>query len=912
MKTFLKEVLQELHSKDIVISDHVFLVPSKRAGLFLKKEMAALYSGQTIFVPEIYSIEEFITQVSGLEQIEHTQALFEFYETYLEVHSHLEKESFETFSNWAQTLINDFNEIDRYCIDHKSFFSYLSNIQDLNHWYLQKEKTQLIQNYILFWESLLHYYEGFKDKLISKNMGYQGLLYRKASEDIHKYIQKSKKRHILIGFNALNNAEQIIFQAFLASGFADVYWDCDQFFMNNEYHEAALFLRNYRDQWEYYKSHPFTWINNTFSDTKKIQLIGAPKNVGQAKSISKILSAIPASKIENTALVLADESLMQPLLNALPNTINSINITMGLPLKEVPTSGFFEMLFNLQKNINPDKLYFNAVVEILTTLPANRLLGRTARELVLAIRRENIVYVSLQKLQDQVEKEKKEILHALFHPWKNVTTALSNLKKLIYHLKANIDTKNNVLELEYIYHFHLVFNKLTTIHSTYPYMTTMSALYMVYQEIVNTASLDFSGEPFQGLQFMGMLESRCLDFETVIISSVNEGILPAGKSANSFIPYDLKRAYNLPTYKEKDAIYTYHFYRLIQRAKNIYLVYNTENEGIGSGEKSRFLFQLDIDKRPKHTVNHYTVVSEVPQLMQQPLQIKKNTAVLQKLQQLAMHGLSPSALTTYIRNPIDFYYKYVLDIREMQEVEETIAANTLGTVIHNALETFYQPFEHKLITLEYLAQMKKSIGNEIKKQFKKEYSTLDITSGKNLLIFEVAKRYVYNFLSLEEKLLQNGSQLKMLSIENNLKAQIDIPEFDFPVYIKGKVDRIDLLDNTLRIIDYKTGKVTRSDVVFTDWSDITKDYKYSKAVQVLTYGLMYYTENNTTDPFQAGIISFKNLQEGFIKFGTKEHTRSQPDHEVTAGVLDTFKAHLKALIIEIFDPNTPFIEKEIR
>ncbi len=911
MKSFLREVLLEQGKDPQKLSNLIFLVPSKRAGLFLKKELVLLFPNQTIFVPEIYSIEEFITRISGLQQIDNVQALFEFYETYRETHPHLEKEDFETFSNWAQTLIYDFNEIDRYCIDHKSFFSYLSGIQDLNHWYLQKEKTALVQNYIKFWESLKDYYDAFKEKLIAKKTGYQGLLYRKASEDILTYIENEKRKHILVGFNALNNAEQTIFQTLLNAGLAKAYWDGDEFFMNNRYHEASLFLRTYKEQWEYYKTQPFEWINTNFSEKKDIQLIGVPKNVGQAKYVGQILGKIPNVDIEKTALVLADESLLQPLLNTLPDTIQSINITMGLPLKEAPITGFFELLFNLHKNTNKEGLYFKSVLKILNSLPAYRLLGRTARVLTRTISKENVVFPSLEKLLEHGSTKEKEVLELLFRPWQNVDTALQNCRTLIQRLKEAIDKEKNALELEYVYHFHLVFNKLSTIQSTYQYLNTIKSLHTLYKDLLMTETLDFSGEPFSGLQFMGMLESRCLDFETVIISSVNEGVLPAGKSMNSFIPYDLKRAYNLPTYKEKDAIYTYHFYRLIQRAKNVYVLYDTEDEGVGGGEKSRFLLQLEIDKRPNHTLTKYIVASEVPKLENLPLQVEKNEEILIKLKALAAHGLSPSALTSYIRNPLDFYYKYVLGIKETDQVEETIAANTLGTVIHNTLENFYKPIENTFLTLEHIKKMKGMVGSEIKTQFKQVYSDLDISQGKNLLIFEVAKKYVLNFLKSEEKLIKTGSQIKIIAIESNLKTSIGFTEFDFPIVIKGKVDRIDELDGVLRVIDYKTGRVTRNDVVLMDWDIITDDYKYSKAIQVLAYGYMQQKEHPAAEPFEAGIISFKNLQEGFIKFGTKESIRGKANHQITDYVFDEFLIQLKKLILEIFDVETPFIQKEV-
>ncbi len=911
MRSFLKEVVQELHANEESLSDLVFLVPSKRAGLFLKKELLEIYDNQTLFAPLIVSVEEFISTLSGLQQIDNVQTLFEFYETYLNTHTDLEKEDFETFSNWAQTLVYDFNEIDRYCIDHKSFFTYLSSIQDLNHWYLQKEKTELVKNYIKFWDSLLTYYNNFRDKLLSKKVGYQGLLYRKAAEDVHAYIKAEKRKHILVGFNALNNAEQIIFQSLLEAGIARVYWDADTFFFENKYHEAALFLRNYKDQWGYYKENSFDWIQSNFSSEKDISLIGVAKNVGQAKAVGQLLSSMPTAHMEKTALVLADEGMLQPVLNVLPATVESLNITMGLPLKDVPLASFFELLFHLHKNSDPSKLYYKTVLEILNNRSTYRLLGSTAVHIANTISKENMVYVSLDKLLDLVTDKEKEIIVLLFGSWKNVTTALQQCQKIVIALKSKLDLERDALELEHVYHFYVVFNKVLALQEDYKYLNTLGALHTLYKDVLMKENLDFSGEPFSGLQLMGMLESRCLDFETVIITSVNEGVLPAGKSMNSFIPYDLKRAYHLPTYKEKDAIYTYHFYRLIQRAKKVYLVYNTENEGVGGGEKSRFLLQLDIDKRPKHKINSYILSANVPKIESCELQVEKNQEIISKLKELVRYGLSPSALTSYVRNPMDFYYRYVLGVKEVEGVEETIAANTLGTVIHNTLEEFYKPLEGKFLTINDLAVMQNKIDFQLKNQFKQEYAKLNITNGKNLLIYEVAKQYIHKFLKAEEKLLNKGAQLKIIAIESNLKTKLDIPELDAPVYIKGKVDRIDELDGELRIIDYKTGRVTKNDLVIMDWDVITQDYKYSKVIQVLAYAYMQHMQKPISDSFSAGIISFKNLQEGFLKFGTKASVRGKANNEITNVVFDEYCIQLKKLILEIFNLDLPFIQKEV-
>ncbi len=913
MKSFLEEIVKYIDNQDRKISELVFILPSKRAGLFLKKEIAKFYSNTTLFAPIILSIEDFIAELSQLQLINNTETLFEFYETYLQTNVDTVKENFETFSAWAQTLIYDFNEIDRYCIDHNSFFNYLADIQDINHWYLQKEKTEMIKNYISFWKNLHIYYAEFSKKLLSKKTGYQGLLYREAANKIHEYADTTQKKHVFLGFNALNNAEQLIFQVLVEKSKAEIYWDIDRYFIQDKNHDASLFLRGYKNNWKYYKDNKFDWITDNFSSNKNVNIIGVPKNIGQAKYVGEILKTIPENKIGNTAVVLADEALLLPMLNSFPENIEAINITMGLPLKEVPMAAFFELLFKLHKQPSDKGIYYKTFLEVLNTQISYRLLDGVARKITDVINQENLIYITIDRLNELVEEKKeKEILTIMFSTWKTARHGIENAHKLIYYLKDKLDKEKHLLELEYTYRFHTVFNRLEELNNTFNYIESLTALYRLYQEIITSETLDFKGEPLKGLQLMGMLESRCLDFETVILTSVNEGVLPAGKSANSFIPYDLKKAYQLPTYKEKDAIYTYHFYHLMQRAKNVYLLYNTEVEGVSAGEKSRFLLQLDVDKLPNHSLNKFIVSTPVPQVLKRQMTVEKNEQVLLKLRNLMSYGLSPSAITSYIRNPMDFYYKYALGVKESEDVEETIAANTMGTVIHNVLENFYKPYLNQYITSEALKNMFPLIDDEVKKEFKKEYSTLDIRQGKNLLIYEVSKRYIYNFLKQEEKTILKGAKLKIIAIESDLKAQIKIPELDFPVFIKGKVDRIDELDGQLRIIDYKTGKVNQGDVEVVDWDVITTDYKHSKIIQVLAYSYMQYCKNEFEAPAHAGIISFKNLKGGFLKFGTKPSPMSRKkDNGITTDVLEEYLRVLKALILEIYDKHIPFTEKEV-
>jgi ATP-dependent helicase/DNAse subunit B len=388
---------------------------------------------------------------------------------------------------------------------------------------------------------------------------------------------------------------------------------------------------------------------------------------------------------------------------------------------------------------------------------------------------------------------------------------------------------------------------------------------------------------------------------------MNEGVFPAGKSTNSFIPYDIKRELGLPTYKEKDAIYCYHFYHLLMRAKNIYLLYNTESEGLDAGEKSRFITQLEIEKQPNHSIIHKIYNAYLPDKAYEPVVVPKSDKVLERLKEIATgKGFSPSGLTSYIRNPIQFYHQRILRISEVEEVEENIALNTLGTIIHGALEELYKPYLNKFLTVEDIVEMLKLTNSEVEKQFREVYKEGEIRKGKNLLAFEVAKRNVFNFLNEEKKNIENGDAVKILALETSLERILDDIRLPYPVKIAGNVDRIEQRNGKIRIIDYKTGKVELKSVQLKDWNGLTQDIKNDKIIQLLCYAFMYEEQGNGM-AMEAGIISFKNMKAGFLPFGIKEDKNA--DSVINKEVLEAFKTEIISLINEILNTEVPFEEK---
>ena len=919
MTSFIQDVLIDLKNKSIDLSQLTFILPSKRAGTFLRHEISNITS-QTIFSPEILSIEEFVEELSQLKQLTNTELLFEFYQVYLEqTASNGKFESFDSFSKWAQTLLQDFNEIDRYLIPSKHIFDYLSAIQDINHWSLEKNRTPLIENYLSFWESLNSYYTNLSNTLINKGLGYQGLIYREAVDNLETYLQSnSTKQHVFIGFNALNTAESTIIQELIQNGIAQIYWDIDNAFINNQNHDAGYFIRQHKSNWNYFKNNPFKWLHSNYIQDKKISVIGIPKNVGQAKYIGELLFKLKGNNksLNNTAVILGDENLLIPVLNSLPQQIGPLNITMGFPLKSIPLASLFNQLMLLHKE-NASAFYYKDTVAILAHQFIRPLFKQDdfdlSEKLFAHIHLNNIVLLSAKDLI-AILPEKKELIELLFGNWSNSPhKALQNCLELILEIKSNLTNHKdeNLLALEYLFHFNGIFNVLNELNTQYKFINTIKVLHSLYNEILSSETLDFQGEPLQGLQIMGMLESRVLDFETVIISSVNEGILPSGKSINSFVPFDVKLENGLPTYKEKDAVYTYHFYRLIQRAKNVYIIYNTEPDVLNGGEKSRFITQLEIEGI--HNLTQTIVTPKTPRVPIAVNIVPKTKAVIAKIYTVVQKGLSPSSLTNYVRNPIDFYYQKILGIKEYDEVEETVAANTLGSVVHNTLEDFYKPLENKMLTVDIIKAMKLQIDTRVTHHFKSIYKDGDMSKGKNLIIFEIAKRYVSNFLNKEIEVLNQGHTIKIVEIETELKIDFEIEELNTTVTLTGKVDRVDEYNGQLRIIDYKTGRVEQNKVEIVNWEDITTDYtKYSKSFQVLMYAYMMNCRAEFHNPIEAGIISFKNLNAGFLKFGKKDAPSARKKNIlINQETLKDFEVELKRLIMEICNPEIDFIEKEV-
>ena len=916
--TFLEQIAKviiEDYRNDL--SNTIVILPNKRAKIFLIEALKNQIENN-IISPKIISIEDFIQEISAIRSIDSIELVFEFYEVYLKLTDLKNQQSFDLFANWAKMLLQDFNEIDRYLLDANHVLSYLKDIEDIKKWGIEVEnKTKLLENYIDFWKLLPNYYQTLYNHLLNKGIGYQGLIYREAVNKLNSFSKSvPDTKYIFAGFNALNAAEEKIVQSLLESKQAKIYWDIDQAFLNDPYHDAGLFIRRFKDKWIHYKSNPFEWIANDFLKNKKnINIIGTPKTIGQAKIaggiIDELIANDPTISLDKVAIVLGDENMLIPLLYSLPSSVGALNITMGFSSKNNPAQIVIAKLFKmhtaaLSRNGKNYVFYYKDVLGILTH-PLIEPYSNTSA-LVKTIIQYNYTFITHQKIIE-LNPNPSDLFLLLFGKWEEGSLkVLGDISQLLQTIKGNLsnDNEEEKITKAFVFSIFKVINKLISYYSKYDHIDHIDTLHAIYKQVIDLAEVSFEGEPLNGLQIMGVLESRVLDFETVIITSLNEGKLPAGKSQNSFIPYDVKRELDLPTFKEKDAIYTYHFYHLLQRAKNVYLLYNTESEGLDAGEKSRFITQLEVEYSDKHNLIPAIYNAVIPEKANQPMAIPKSESVMARLKEIAENGFSPTTLTSYIRNPIQFYFQRILKIREVEEVEENIALNTLGTIIHETLKSMYDPFIGKFISENDILSCIKIIDAEVMKQFKLEYKEGEIKKGRNLLAFEVAKRNVSNFLKVELESILSGDAIKILALEQRYERTFEHPSLPFPIKIGGSVDRIELRNGVLRIIDYKTGRVDKGTVTLSTWTDLTKDIVNEKIIQVLAYAFMY-QEMALEHTMEAGIISFKNLKSGFLPFTFKEG--KELNTIISKETIDQYLEQITFLLVEIFDQNIPFEEK---
>jgi len=829
MHSFLQDVVKRVCSSKIPFSEYTFILPNKRSALFLKKEISR-FQNADIISPKIFEIDEFMQHISGFEKIEETELYFDFYKCYLENNSkENEIQPFDDFITWAKLMLIDFNEIDRELCETQKLFDYVNAFKDLNHWSFEEKETELLKKYILFWRNLKPYYNSLTKILFAKKRGYQGKIYREATKSIKEFIKKNNiVNHIFLGFNALSKSESFIIQNIIEQNESNhIFWDIDNTLISSEYNNSSFFIKSYLKNWNYYKTKKYELISDEYQKEKDISVIGSAKSVTQLKYVGSLIQGMSKEDQNKTAIVLSDESLLIPMLNSLPIITGNVNVTMGYPIEYTTTNSFFKSLFKLQYSKRKE-FYYKDVVSILQNELLDSFFEKDNNILEL-LKKNNLIYVSSKDLIE-LDKKNEKVYNLMFNPWKKPKEAIQNCIELIIEIKKEIK-KRDKIHANLIYHIENIFLELENYINFNNYIKSIKSLDTIYTELLKTCKSPFESSNYNGIQIMGMLETRLLNFDNVFIISMNEGILPKGKINNSYIPFEIKKKFGLHTHFEKDAIFSYHFFRLIKSARKIVITHNTEPDLRGGGEISRFIRQIDAEGI--HKINFQTINSKKKTITTNQ-DYKKTDLVLNKFEEILEKGISASMLNLFLTDKSKFFERYILEIRD-ENIEEIAKANTLGNIVHDTIEELYIPVLNKNLSVKQLIKIKKIIKKTVGKKIEKYINLKSIERGKNIIIANTAVDYVKRLIDRDIYSCKEGNKIKVLEVEKDFTNEIVSGEKK--VIIRGKIDRIDLINDEIRLIDYKTGKLIEKNKINIKTLKDIKNEKGVYALQLLFYAI---------------------------------------------------------------------------
>jgi ATP-dependent helicase/nuclease subunit B len=897
MGKFIDKVVQDLISNQDSFENLILVIPGNRPKLFFQN--AFVKKVKNVILPQFLSIDDFILEISGLQSISQIQLWFQAYESYQKITE--TPDEFDNFLKWIPTLLKDFDDINSALVNPHEIFDYLVSAERIKKWgheNLDLGSNQLISKHLYFWKMAKDLFFQLNEDLLQRGLGYRGLIYQKAVENLPSFTEEISDKILFVGLNALSSAEQKILFHLQKFGKADFYWDSDQYYMDNENQEAGQFLRRYKAELEDWK-----WDFNDFIQPKNIEITSVSKRVGQAKFLHQILQEIPQEEWTDTVVVLADESFLPAVLSSVPSAIDKVNITMGFPLNKSSMAYFFRSVFELQ--MNREKLgkgktfYYKNVIDIL----GNQIFkekSELAKNLKNQIQLENRIFSSsdylLKELVDSIYQD-------LFKILSKPLGFVDHILKWTNQLMRKAEVEINELDKEYLYRFSLLFTQLKAELGSFQGVQDFKTLYVLYNKLLQNETISFVGEPLEGLQIVGLLETRLLDFKNVIMTSVNDGVIPPGRVENTFIPFDIRRQMKMNTFTENDAIFAYHFYRLLQRAENIQLVYNSEADALGTGEKSRFITQIEIESGHNLQQNIASASFEAP--TNPELIIEKTETVMQGLENWLAKGISPSSLNNYLRNPLEFYQQRILGLKEFEEAEETVGARILGNVVHETLEDLYTPLLKKILIPSDFDALFNQIESLLEKNFKEHYKSGEFKSGKNFLIYKIAYTFVENVLKNDQK-MASETEFSILELELECETEFQL-NHGRKVKLKGVIDRIDSVNGKKRIIDYKTGTVKEEflRIKSENYRRIFNESGFDKPLQLFFYAYLYYGK------FANEWVNFGIYP---LKYPKKEVVILSSDKEIdfNQSILEDTSEFLSELIEEILNPAIPFrAEREI-
>ena len=923
---FIDQIAHYIKANDLNINKLTIIIPSQRAKKYISSALYKAY-GKPLFAPDIITIDSWIRRSCPKTIVDKTRLLLTLYEIHINSPYASENESFEDFMNWGPILLNDIDEIDRYEVSSKLIFQNLSDIKDIENWSFNSEELSTGQHKFLeFWDRLADYYDLLQLKLEENNCTYLGKAYRHIAENMDLILSNDpEQQFIFAGFNALSKSELKIMRQLHQMGKAHILIDADSYYLDDNNHEAGIFLNLLQNELQL-KEIPFMQ-NQLKTKTMTVNVIECAQKTGQVKVMGSILQEASIQEVENTLVLLADESLIVPVLQNIPENVKKANITLGLPLIHTAIKTWIELIFSIQESKNRWKTSGIYIYDLQRFWSHPFVLSsmdqKQRKQIALLEERfinNNTLFVSLSKLE--IGTTHDALLNAITINWE------SNWQIAMHHIRMMNGLIHEELNNDYPFEKALIqsfdsgiqdFNNI--ISEGIPLMTLKSFKHL-FQQHWGNISIAYHGNPIEGLQIMGLLETRLLDFENIIILGFNEGNLPPINPMQTLIPMDLRSYFELPTPRQKQGLFAHHFYRLLHHCKNLTITYCTSSEAMGSNEASRYLQQLELElQRNNQNIKinkEFYIIPNDKSVINSSNAIEKSPELLQRLDEFFTRPISASAVNKYLNCPLDFYYRYVLDFGEEDSIEEEVENSQLGTFIHNTLEKLFEPFarhdknglkkeiQPKNIKPEDVKIMLKNYSSYLKAEFTKHFDGDEsaFVSGKNLLSYNMAHELMERLLKREIEYLSEQTQpvfIEYIEVPLSADVEIDRNGNKTVIPIKGYIDRIDSIGDKFRIIDYKSGKINKDDVNFKkhlDQEDLIPGFKSVKHAIQLAFYCYLFQKNFKFNPSEAAIISLINSSESPFTLNSEFMTVKE--------LVEIFPKFMEQIILDIYDETKPF------
>lgn len=930
MKSFIDQVVDALYSEyGNNISKLKILLPNKRAELFFRESLCRKIT-DPIWSPDFVSLQKLTASLSGVTIVDNVRLIIELYKVYSRYHT----QSLDSFFFWGDVLLCDFDAVDKYLIDADVLFSNVKDIKELeaDTSYLTAEQIEIInrlgamwldsepglekERFITIWKTLAPIYHEFRALLLEQGIAYDGMAQRIVAEKFKHSGQGiiENQEYVVVGFNALTECEKILFKAIKNySAEAHFFWDYDLSYFNDREHQAGLFVRQNVAMFTQKEYAGSSFGRTHLNKQHKIKVVSAPSDSIQCKYIDTFLAEVIArqgSVGKETAIVLTDENLLLPVLYSLPEDIGTVNITMGYPLIKTIAYAFVDRLIELQKHrrerSNKTYFYHRDVVELLSH---PYIVNQRGNEILKAIQKQQMVYVPMSMFEG-LEQES-----IVFRSVTDQLTVFDYLREVLKVVASTIENRED-RSVEKVEFTTTIIESLEVLDNSLSYCEldiSFEVVVSLIRKMLQAIRIPYEGEPLEGLQIMGILETRNLDFENLLILSACDDTFPGSRvTSTSFIPYNLRFAYGLPTPQHHEGVYSYYFYRLIQRAENVVLAYSSLSDEKKTGEPSRYIYQLEYGG--KHSIEHIDLSLNVNAGIKNTFAIEKDEQVMACLKEYCGAGkrLSPTSILNYIDCPMKFCLNYIKGIKPKQEVSEEIDMPTFGTILHRAMEILYTPLISKPSPKEYIKKLifspevDRAVDDAMREECLADNNFGDSEySGQMILVRDIVTSYI-NKSILPYDLRLGDFIIKNLEYDLATSVEFESNGQSLEASFFGMADRVDMIhkDGSMRIVDYKTGSLGDKKTTFRSIEDLfcsEPKLRNKAALQTLLYSKMLYDmQKIDVQPmlyfvrYMSGVDYTPELIEANLVVDSYLKYKTQIDE------------HLKSLLAEMFDPRLAF------